>query len=158
MRIDQIMTKQAKWCTPDDTLDRAAQLMWNSDCGCLPVCATDGVNRVIGVVTDRDICMSALFQGKALHELRVANAMARVLKACRPSDSLADAEKFMSETRIRRLPVVDDQGSLVGIIALADLAREAVREHAAGKSDITESAVGDTLAAICEPACQQLAA
>lgn len=158
MRVDQIMTKQAKWCTPDDTLDRAAQLMWNSDCGCLPVCAADGVNRVIGVVTDRDICMSAVFQGKALHELRVANAMARVLKACRPSDSLADAEKFMSETRIRRLPVADDQGSLVGIIALADLAREAVREHPAGKSDITESAVGDTLAAICEPACQQLAA
>jgi CBS domain-containing protein len=158
MRVDQVMTKQVKWCTSEDTLDRAAQLMWNSDCGCLPVCAAEGANRVIGVVTDRDICMSALFQGKALRELRVANAMARVLKACRPGDSLADAEKFMSEARIRRLPVVDDQGSLVGIIALADLAREAVREHAAGKSDITESAVGDTLAAICEPASQQLAA
>jgi len=64
----------------------------------------------------------------------------------------------MSEARIRRLPVVDDQGSLVGIIALADLAREAVRKHAAGKSDITESAIGDTLAAICEPASKQLAA
>jgi CBS domain-containing protein len=152
------MTKQVKWCTSEDSLDRAAQLMWNSDCGCLPVCGADGANRVIGVVTDRDICMSALFEGKALRELRVANAMAQVLKACRPSDSLTDAEKFMSEARIRRLPVVDDQGSLVGIITLADLAREAVREHAAGKSDITESAVGDTLAAICEPAGKQLAA
>jgi CBS-domain-containing membrane protein len=159
MRVDQLMTKKVKWCTPDDTLDSTAQFMWNSDCGCLPVCAADGMNRVIGVITDRDICMSALFQGKALHELRVADAMARVLKACRPSDSLADAEKIMSEARIRRLPVVDDQGSLVGIIALADLAREAVREHAAGKSDITESAVGDTLAAICGcVASQQLAA
>jgi len=157
MRVDQLMTKKVKWCGPDDTLDRAAQLMWDNDCGCLPVCTVDGTNRVVGVVTDRDICMSALFQGKALRELRVSNAMARVLKACHPSDSLADAEKSMSEARIRRLPVVDDQGCLVGMIALADLAREAAREHAEGKSDVAEAAVGDTLAAICRPLSQQLA-
>jgi CBS domain-containing protein len=158
MRVDKLMTKQVKCCGPDDTLDRAAQLMWDNDCGCLPVCAVNGANRVIGVVTDRDICMSALFQGKALHELRVSNAMSRVLEACRPSDSLADAEKTMSEARIRRLPVVDDKGSLVGMITLADLAREAARERAVGKSDVTEEAVGDTLAAICRPVQQPLAA
>jgi CBS domain-containing protein len=158
MRVDQLMTKQVKWCRPDDTLDRAAQLMWDNDCGCLPVCAVNAINRVVGVVTDRDICMSALFQGKALHALRVSSAMAQVLKACQPSDSLADAEKSMSEARIRRLPVVDDQGSLVGMITLADLAREAARERAEGKSDVTEEAVGDTLAAICRPVSQQLAA
>lgn len=158
MRVDQLMTKQVKWCGPDDTLDRAAQYMWDNDCGCLPVCAVDGINRVVGVVTDRDICMSALFQGKALRDLRVSNTMARVLTTCRPSDSLTDAERSMSEARIRRLPVVDDQGSLVGMIALADLAQEALREHAAGKSTITEAAVGDTLAAICRPISQKLAA
>jgi CBS domain-containing protein len=158
MRVDQLMTKQIKWCAADDSLDRAAQLMWDNDCGCLPVCAVDGSNSVVGVVTDRDICMSALFQGKPLRDLRVSNAMARGLKTCRPGDSLAEAEKSMSEAQIRRLPVIDDQGSLVGMISLADLAQEAARERSVGKSDVAEAAVGDTLAAICRPISQKLAA
>jgi len=158
MRVEQIMTKQVKSCGRDDTLDRAAQLMWDSDCGCLPVCAGNGANRVVGVITDRDICMSALFKGKALRELHVADTMAQQLQLCRPGDSLADAEKTMRQARIRRLPVVDDQGALVGMIALADLAREAARESTRPKQEITEMEVGNTLAAICQPTGQQLAA
>jgi len=129
MRVDQIMTKQVNSCSPDNTLAEAAQLMWDHDCGCLPVCTGNGASRVTGVITDRDICMSALFKGKPLSELRVSDAMSRQLQACRPSDSLADAEKTMRQARIRRLPVVDEQGSLVGMISLADLAREAAREN-----------------------------
>jgi len=158
MRVEELMTKQVKWCGPGDTLDRAAQLMWDNDCGCLPVCAGDGVNRVVGVITDRDICMSALFQGKPLHDLHVEDAMARQLLACRPSDSLVDVEKTLRQARIRRLPVVDEQGALIGMIALADLAREAARESTAAKQEITETEVGDTLAAICQPVSQRLAA
>jgi len=158
MRVEELMTKQVKSCGPGDTLDRAAQLMWDNDCGCLPVCAGDGVNRVVGVITDRDICMSALFQGKPLHDLHVEDAMARQLLACRPSDSLVDVEKTLRQARIRRLPVVDEQGALIGMIALADLAREAARESTAAKQEITETEVGDTLAAICQPVSQRLAA
>jgi CBS domain-containing protein len=75
--------------------------------------------------------------------------MAKQLLSCKASDSLGDAEKTMREARVRRLPVVDGQGALIGIIGLADLAREAARERTASKQDITESEVGDTLAAIC---------
>lgn len=157
MRVDRIMTKQVSSCSTEDTLVQAAQLMWDHDCGCLPVCSGNGANRVVGVITDRDICMSALFKGKPLYQLRVTDAMSRQLQACRPGDSLTDAEKIMSQARIRRLPVVDEQGSLVGMISLADLAREAARESTSPKQEITETEVGDTLAAICEPT-QQLAA
>lgn len=150
MRVEHLMTKQVKSCSPSDTLERAAQLMWDGDCGCVPVCAGNGVNRVVGVITDRDVCMSALFQGKPLRELAVSEAMAKQLLACKASDSLANVEKTMREARIRRLPVVDDQGALIGIIGLADLAREAARERTAAKQEVTESEVGDTLAAICE--------
>jgi CBS domain-containing protein len=143
------MTRQVKSCSPGDTLERAAQLMWDGDCGCLPVCAGNGINRVVGVITDRDICMSALFQGKSLHELQVSDAMARKLLSCKAGDAITDVEKTMREARIRRLPVVDDQGALVGIIGLADLARRAALESSASKQEITESEVGDTLAAIC---------
>jgi CBS domain-containing protein len=132
--------------------------MWDHDCGCLPVCGGDGVRRIVGVITDRDICMHALFQGKPLQELRVSDAMAKQVQVCRPGDSLADAEKTMREARIRRLPVVDEQDALVGMISLADLAQEAFRERAAASKEITETEVGDTLAAICEPQHRQLAA
>ncbi|HEY0943592.1 MAG TPA: CBS domain-containing protein [Steroidobacter sp.] len=158
MRVEQIMTKQVVSCGPDDTLARAAQLMWDHDCGCLPVCSGNGANRVTGVITDRDICMSALFKGKPLHELHVSDAMSRQLQTCRPSDSIVDAEKTMSRARIRRLPVIDEQESLVGMISLADLARQAARESTAPRREISETEVGDTLAAICQPSAQQLAA
>ena len=148
MQVEKLMTRQVKSCSPDDTLERAAQLMWDGDCGCLPVCVGNGINRVVGVITDRDICMSALFQGKSLHELQVSAAMAKQVLSCNASDAIADAEKTMREARIRRLPVVDGQGALVGIIGLADLAREAALERSASKQEITESEVCDTLAAI----------
>src|SRR4030081_3032292 len=69
MRVEQLMTKTVQSCRPGDSLEHAAQLMWSYDCGCLPVCTADGVSYVVGVVTDRGICMSALFQGKPLRDL-----------------------------------------------------------------------------------------
>jgi len=158
MRIERIMARPVQCCRPQDTLAHAAQLMWDHDCGCLPVCGGDGVTRVVGVITDRDICMHALFQSKPLQALRVSDAMAKQVQVCRPGDSPADAEKTMREARIRRLPVVDEQDSLVGMISLADLAQEAARERTASRQEITETEVGDTLAAICEPLHRQLAA
>lgn len=132
--------------------------MWDHDCGCLPVCAGNGNRRVVGAITDRDICMSALFKGRSLHDLQVADAMAQQLQTCRLGDSLGDVENKMREARVRRLPVIDDDGVLVGMIALADLAREAARESTATQQEITEMEVGDTLAAICQPSVHQQAA
>lgn len=158
MRVEQLMARPVQCCRPEDTLARAAQLMWDHDCGCLPVVTGDGDMQVQGVITDRDICMCALFRAKPLHELRVGEAMAEQVKVCNPGSSLAKAEKIMREAQIRRLPVVDGQGRLVGMITLADLAQEAVREQNASKQEITETEVGGTLAAICEPVGRQLAA
>jgi len=158
MQVEHLMTKQVKSCSPEDTLDRAAHLMWEGDCGCLPVCTGNGINRVVGVITDRDICMSALFQGKPLRDLHVSDAMAKKLLACGPRDALSAVESTMRRARVRRLPVIDDRGALIGIIALADLAREAVREHGATNKSVSEAHVGDTLAAICVSTGQQRAA
>jgi CBS domain-containing protein len=158
MNVEQLMARPAQSCRAEDTLARAAQLMWDHDCGCLPVAGGDGIARVVGVITDRDICMCALFQNKPLRELRVSDAMAKQVQTCRPGDSLADAERTMREARIRRLPVIGDEDALVGIISLADLAQEAARERAATAQEITETEVGDTLAAICEPLHRQLTA
>jgi len=151
MRVEQLMTRQVKTCGPEETLSRAAQIMWDNDCGCVPVCMEDRVIRPIGIITDRDICMSAFFQGKPLADLRVAEAMSRTVRSCAPEDSLAEAERIMRNARIRRLPVVNASGALVGIITLADLAREADREQTSPKQTVTGDEVGVTLASIVSP-------
>ncbi len=148
MRVQELMSTQVKACAPEDSLERAAQLMWENDCGALPVSAGDAAGRIAGMITDRDIAMSALFRHKALGELKVRDAMAKSVETCRTSDPVAQAEKIMREARIRRLPVLDGSGSLVGMISLADLAREAYRERMRERKDITETEVGNTLAAI----------
>lgn len=154
MTIEPLMSREVHHCRPDHTLDFAAARMWEHDCGCLPVCADDGSGepRVIGMLTDRDICMAALFQGKALYELKVADAMSRDIRVSKVDDRPEDVELLMREQRIRRVPVTDDAGALVGIVSLADLARAARRRAASrGAAGVTERDVGHTLAAICEP-------
>lgn len=158
MRIEQLMSREVQWCRPEDTLDRAARQMWEHDCGSLPVCTSNGTIQVIGMITDRDICMCALFQGRPLHEIRVAEGMTQDLRVCRAEDAAADAERTMRSAQIRRLPVVSRGGELVGVVSLADLAREAARELDSAVQDITETEVGDTLAAICRPSQQSSAA
>ena len=160
MRVKEIMTTHVQACRPEDSLEKAAQLMWDHDCGCVPVCsdAGNGVGWTVGVITDRDICMHALFQGRPMRDLRVGDVMAKEVRVCRPDDSIAQAEKIMQEARVRRLPVVEATGALIGMISLADLARQAARERTRPRKDITEGEVGDTLAAICEPTPQPLAA
>jgi CBS domain-containing protein len=149
MKIEELMTRKVTTCSPNDTLERAAKFMWDGDCGSLPVC--DEANHVVGMITDRDICMAALFEGKALNELPVHSSMAKKVLIGSPEQDISTVEKAMREAQVRRVPVVDDQGVLIGILGLADLAREAVSERAATEKDVTESEVGDTLAAICEP-------
>lgn len=158
MRIDVIMARPVQFCRPDDTLADAAKLMWDHDCGCLPVLSSDGSAHVAGIITDRDICMHALFQAKPLQELRASDAMSAQVHVCHPEESLAHAETTMRKAKVRRLPVVDERGLLVGMISLADLAQEAARRSPVESQAITETEVGDTFAAISEPLHRQLAA
>ncbi len=149
MLVENLMTRQVQSCRVGDSLARAAELMWRHDCGALPVCAGDGAPQVVGVITDRDICMSALFSGRPLSDLRVNEAMSKSVTAVRPSDSLAQVERVMRDAHVRRLPVLDHDGRLIGMISLADLAREAERERVQPRKEVTETDIGKTLAAIC---------
>ena len=152
MTIEPIMSRSVYYCEPDQTLEHAAAEMWEHDCGCLPVCATNGETRVIGMLTDRDICMAALFQGRPLRELKVADAMSEDIRVCELDDRPEDVELLMRENQIRRVPVTDSAGALVGIVSLADLARSARGRASSRKPGVvSERDVGHTLAAICEP-------
>ena len=152
MTIEPIMSREVHRCRPDDTLNYAALQLWERDCGSLPVCAGDAESQVIGMLTDRDICMAALFQGKPLHELKVADAMSRDIRVAKSDDRLEDVELLMRELKIRRVPVTDESGRLVGIVSLADFARAACGRGTSPRAGIvSERDVGHTLAAICDP-------
>jgi len=152
MKVEQLMRKDVRTCTPDDSLDRAAQLMWEQDCGCAPVVAPDGSARVVGMITDRDICMAAYTQGALLRDLRVGDAMSHKVIGCQAGDSIGDAEAIMAEARVRRLPVLDDGGQLQGLISLADIACEAERARSSRqRRPVKADEVGRTLAAVCRP-------
>lgn len=135
-------------CSPHDSLHRAAQLMWDHNVGWLPVCG-DHHRRVAGVITDRDICMAAFLQRQTLMDIRVADVMTTQVESCNPPDSLDEAGRRMCARQVRRLPVLDERGALVGMISLADLAREALREQTLQSRQITGHEVCTTLASIC---------
>ena len=148
MKVEQLMTKDVACCTPSTTLNDAAHMMWQNDCGSLPVLQSDKDRRVVGMITDRDICMAAYHQGKSLKEIAVKDAMSRSVRACAPSDDVSEAEKLMRDAKVRRLPVVDDQSSLVGCLSLAQIVRKAGNGR---NADIPGKEVVETLASICEP-------
>lgn len=147
MNVRDAMSAKVHTCGADDSLARAAQAMWDADCGCLPVVG-DG-NRLVGVITDRDICMSALFGGSTLRVLTVGDAMSKTVHSCRADDPLTVAEHLMRTHQIRRLPVVDAEEQVVGILSLNDIARAFGRERASG--GVTADEVADTLCGVCQP-------
>ena len=149
MRISQIMKRDVEICAPDDNLASAAGRMWDRDIGCLPVVNEKG--EVVGVVTDRDICMAALTCGKPLHQVPVSVAMAKEVLSCSSDASLIEAEEIMRSGQVRRLPVIDSDGYLVGIVSLNDFARLAEHEIGRKNRDVSAQEVTATLAAVCQP-------
>ncbi len=123
MKAQDIMTENPACCTPDDTVEHAAKLMIEHDCGCVPVVEDTQTNRLVGVVTDRDLACRCLGQGKGA-DTRVREAMSANPSCCTPDTDLQEVEQIMAMRQVRRVPVIDDQGCCVGIIAQADLARE----------------------------------
>lgn len=151
MRIEQLMTRSPKTCRPDSPLSHAARLMWENDFGCLPVTDGDGSGRLVGMITDRDICMAAYFAARPLDEIPVADAMTTDFCACNPEDDISEARAIMRETAVRRLPVIDASERVIGLLSLADLACEAVRQRGAMNRHITVGEVGLVLGTVCEP-------
>lgn len=120
-RVRDVMTKDVLSCSTSDNLSRAAQLMWEADCGAVPVVEEHGM--LVGMLTDRDICMAAYTRGRALSEISVPSAMSGIVYSCKATDTLRSLMDAMATHQIRRLPVVADDGQLIGIVSLADVAR-----------------------------------
>ncbi len=150
MKVEDVMTHDPQTCGPEDDLATAANVMWDLDCGCVPVVGEE--RRIVGMVTDRDACMAALLNGKPLHELRVGAVMSRDIATCKASDDLHVAQALMRVKRVRRLPVVDDESRVVGILSLHDVARAAARGRRRFLAPVKLREVALTLAEVSRPA------
>jgi CBS domain-containing protein len=143
VKARELMSAQPACCTPEATIQEAARLMRECDCGCIPVVDDKQSNRLVGVITDRDIACRCTAEGKG-PKTPVKEAMTQDPKCCGPEDEVELVERIMIEEQVRRVPVVDDRGLCVGIIAQADLA---VNARAASDSE-----VGRVVERISEPA------
>lgn len=143
MNVSSLIRHDVTSCSIHDNLERAAQLMWERDIGCLPV--IDDQGHVAGMITDRDICMAAYTQGGPLRAVAVTTAMATHVYSCREMDDVLAVEKVMRDHQIRRMPVIDEQGHPIGIVSLNDIAR------AASTGTVPPRDVVTTLAAVSAP-------
>ena len=149
MKVRDLMTTDVKCCETYNTLNTAAQMMWDNDIGCVPIVEH---GRVIGMLTDRDICMAAYIQGVPLTGSLVTSAMSKQVFSCAPSDDIAAAEKLMREKQVRRLPAIDAQGHLAGIISLDDIAREGEQEAGMKKTrEVSDAEIARVMASVCAP-------
>lgn len=126
MRIQDVMVKTVASCRPDANLATAAALMWEHGCGLLPV--VDDQGKVTGVITDRDVCIALGTRNQRGSEVKITDVAYRAPVLCHANDDLRSALKTMASERVRRLPVIDAEGVLVGILSLEDITLQA-RHH-----------------------------
>jgi CBS domain-containing protein len=141
MKISEIMTADPEFCTPDDSVIDAARIMARQDVGIVPICESVETRKAIGCITDRDIVVRVVAEGK---DPNVVNSLREVmtyeLATCSPNDFVDDVLALMEQRQVRRVLVTDEHGSLVGIVATADLAQS-----------LEKGKVGETIQEISEP-------
>lgn len=122
MRVADIMTRDVACCTPEMPLRAVAKLMVGCDCGIIPVIEDQESRRLMGVVTDRDITCRAIAKGMDPNTTTASFCMTAAPASVHPEESIEVIERLMSDLQIRRVPVVDSQGSCVGMVSQADVA------------------------------------
>lgn len=146
MYVSEIMTTEVYTCRPEDTLKDAAKIMREIDCGAVPV--VDGRSELIGIVTDRDICLCASERDEPLTALQISEAVTWKPVTCHPDEDLDSAEAKLGTHQIRRLPVIDPDGLIVGIVSFGDIARARANGLASTED---ETKVAATITAISQP-------
>ncbi len=129
MKVADLMTRDVHTCSIQDSLNGAARIMWDHDCGCTPV--VDAHGKVVGIVTDRDVCMAAYTQGVPLEAIPVERVMSKRVISCSRTDDLETAHRLMRTHEIHRVPVVDTRGRPIGILSLSDVINHWHGERAA---------------------------
>jgi len=147
MKVKELMTPDAKAIWLTESLADAAKLMWENDCGVLPI-IKDG-RKVVGLITDRDVCMASAMRDRNPSAISVEEVMTGQVYAVNAEDNIDQALQLMQQHQIRRLPVINPEGELQGILSMNDIVLHARPDAAAGDS-IEYGDVVKTYQAICQ--------
>ena len=134
MKAQEIMSRNPTCVTADTSLVEAARLMKTENIGVVPVVESTGSKRLVGVLTDRDIAIRAVAEGRDGATTSVGHVMSSNIRTSAPDDSVEDVMELMGREQVRRIPIVDDRGNLVGIVAQADIVLEARDNRKAEKT------------------------
>jgi CBS domain-containing protein len=145
LRAHDLMTRRVATVHPPSTVDRAARLLEECDCGSLPVVSDNGV--LVGMVTDRDIVTRIVARGREVRSAIVADCMTEHVFACYANETVGECMRQMAHHRVRRMPIVDERGRLIGILAQGDLARHARQNAVADEG----RAVAEVLGEVSQP-------
>jgi CBS domain-containing protein len=127
MKVKDIMHKGAVWVSPDTAVAKVARKMRSDDIGAVPVGEND---RLVGMITDRDICCRALGNGRDPQLITARDVMTKPIVYCRADQTVEDAVAVMAKSKVRRLPVIDENRRLVGMLGLGDIAAKAAAKTA----------------------------
>ena len=125
MKIKHVMTKDPNCCVPSDTAQHAAIIMRDEKAGVVPVVESEHSRTIVGIVTDRDLCMNIVAEGRDARAVQVHECMTTAVVSASPQDAVEKATELMRDNQIRRIPVIDEQRHLVGIVSLADVVERA---------------------------------
>jgi CBS domain-containing protein len=148
MNTEEIMTRNVKCCRPETSLSEAAAQMWEYDCGALPV--VDNENRVMGMITDRDIAIAAATRGRLATDINVGEVMSGNVYSCALNEDINSALKTMSREKVRRLPVIGANGKLAGILSINDIVLRAGPAKRSQTPDVSYDEVMSAFKAVCE--------
>jgi CBS domain-containing protein len=147
-KVQDIMTGDVRACRPENNLAEVVALMWENDCGVLPVVDDKGI--VSGIITDRDICIAVATRGKLASDITVKEVAPGIVFTCAATDDVGKALQLMRHAKVHRLPVVNNDGRLFGILSLNDIALYAGENGGKESPVISYKDVALTLKAVCE--------
>ena len=142
MKIKDIMTPDPSFCVPEHASVQAARIMRDKNVGIVPVVETESQRTLIGVVTDRDLCLAVVATGRHPDSVRIREVMTDTLVTCRPEEDVRSAADRMRENQVRRVPVVDEQGLLRGMVSTGDILQ---------RSNLPSDMTHDTMKRLTEP-------
>jgi CBS domain-containing protein len=154
MRVRDVMVGTPAFCTVNTNLAAAVEILWNRNCGFLPIVNEE--EKVVGVVTDRDIAIALGTRNRLPGEIPVREVASKELFSCKPEDDIHTALQLMTEKKIRRLPVVGVSGALVGILTMDDIVLHAESRKPGKYPELTSDEVFKTLKGLYWPALPQV--